>query len=140
MWLRRAYIAAMCGGDKDRTTGVSSLANEEPLVVVKAGIDIVGEVIREDCGNGRDGMIGKGETPLRRSRCRGVCKGVSSAEDGDVGCDRGIGGCQGSEVFATRRSDKHVVGVDGDVFMKRGKEESVEDFLGDLGRSGRHCQ
>ena len=36
---------ALRGGDKDRATGVSALANEEPLVVVKAGVDIVGEVI-----------------------------------------------------------------------------------------------
>ena len=45
VWFRRAYITAMCGGDKDRAARVPSLTNEEPLVVVKACVDIVWEVI-----------------------------------------------------------------------------------------------
>ena len=138
MWFRRVYITAMRGGNKDRTTGVSSLANEEPVVVVKAGIDIVREVVGEDRGDGRGSMVREGKTPLRRSRCRSICKGTSGAEDRDVGCDRGVGSHQGSEVFAARRSDKHVVGIDGDIFMKWGEEESVEYLLRDLGGSGRH--
>ena len=39
------YVAAMSGWNEDRATRMSSLANEEPLVVVKAGVDIVWEVI-----------------------------------------------------------------------------------------------
>ena len=35
----------LCGGDKDRTAGVSSLTNEEPLVIVKACVDVVWEVV-----------------------------------------------------------------------------------------------
>ena len=45
VWLGRAYVTAMCGGNKDRATRVSSLTNEEPLVVVKAGVDIMREVV-----------------------------------------------------------------------------------------------
>ena len=45
MWFCGAYIAAVGRWDKDRATGMPSLANEEPLVVVKVGIDIMGEVI-----------------------------------------------------------------------------------------------
>ena len=41
MWLGRAYVAAMRRGDKDRTVRVSSLANEEPLMVVKVGVNVV---------------------------------------------------------------------------------------------------
>ena len=42
----------MRGGDKNRATRVSSLTDEEPLMVVKARVDIVGEIIREDRGDG----------------------------------------------------------------------------------------
>ena len=45
MRFRGAYVAAMSGWNEDRATGMSPLANEEPLVVVKAGVDIVWEVI-----------------------------------------------------------------------------------------------
>jgi hypothetical protein len=45
MWFRRAYITAMRGWNKDRATRVSSVANEEPLVVVEASVDIMGKVI-----------------------------------------------------------------------------------------------
>ena len=129
----------MGGRNKDRATRVSSLANEEPLVVVEAGIDIVGEVVGEDHGDGRGGMVREGETPLCRSRYRSVYKGALGAENRDVGCDRGIGGHWGLKVFLSRGSDKHVVGVYSNVFMEWSEEKSVEDFLGDLGRSGRHC-
>ena len=40
-----AFVTVMCGGDKDRATRVSSLTNEEPLVVMKACVDIVREVV-----------------------------------------------------------------------------------------------
>ena len=129
----------MCGGNKDRATRVSSLTNEEPLVVVKACVDIVREVIRENRGDSRYSVVREGEAPLRRGRYGSVRQRTSSAEDGYIGCDWGIGGHRGSEILAARRSDKHVIGIDGDVFVKRGEEESVEDFLCDLGRSGRHC-
>ena len=54
----------MCGGNKDRAARVSSLTNEEPLVVVKACVDVVREIIRKDCGDSRDGVIREGETSL----------------------------------------------------------------------------
>ena len=44
MWLHGVYVAVTGGRDEDCATGVSSLANEEPLVVVKACVDIVREV------------------------------------------------------------------------------------------------
>ena len=129
----------MGGWDKDRATRVSSLANEEPLVVVEAGVDIVREVIGEDCGDSHDGMIREGETSLCCGGRGSVCEGALSSEDRDVGRDRSTSGRRGSEVFAARRGDKDVVGVNSNVFMKRGEKESVEDFLSDLGGSGRHC-
>jgi hypothetical protein len=45
MWLHGAYIVVTGGRDEDRTTGMSSLADEEPLVVVEAGVNIMGKVI-----------------------------------------------------------------------------------------------
>ena len=128
----------MRGGDEDCAAGMSSLTNEEPLVVMEACVDIVWEVVREDCGDSRGGMIRKGETPLCRRGCGSVCKGSFSAEHRDVSGDWGSGVHRGSKVFASRGGDKNVVGVYGNVFVERGEEESVEDFLGDLGRSGRH--
>jgi hypothetical protein len=117
---------------------MSSLANEEPLVVVKACIDIVWEVIGEDCGDGRYSVVREGETSLCRGRRGSVRQRTFGVEDGYIGHDRGIGSHRGSEVFASRGSDEDVVGVNGNVLVERGKEESIEDFLGDLGRSGRH--
>ena len=81
MQFHRAYIATVCGGDKDRATGVSSLADEEPLVVVKACIDVMGEVVREDGGDSRDSVVGKGKASLRRGGYRGTVKGASDAKD-----------------------------------------------------------
>ena len=127
-------------GNKDRATGVSSLTNEEPLMVVKTGVDIVREVIREDCGDGRDSMFRKWETSLRRGGCGSVRQRTFGAEDGYVGCGWGIRGRRGSEVFASRGSDEYVVGVDGNVLVERSEKEGVEDFLSDLGGSGRHGQ
>ena len=129
----------MCGGDKDRVTGVSSLTNEEPLVVVKVRIDIVWEVVRENCGDSRGSVVRKGEAPLCRGGCGSSVEGLSSTEDGDVSRDRGSGGHWGSEVFVSRGGDEHVVGINSDVFVKWGEEKGVEDFLSDSGGSGRHC-
>ena len=128
----------MGGWDKDRVARVSSLANEEPLVVVEAGVDIVREVIGKNRGDSRDSVIRKGKTSLRCGGYGSVCKGASGAEDRDISRNGGIGGHRGSVVFATRRSDKDVVGVNCNVFMKRGEEESVEDFLGYARGCGRH--
>jgi hypothetical protein len=135
-----AYVTATCGRDKDCAARVSSLTNEEPLVVVEAGVDIVREVLGKDCGDSRDSVIREGEPPLRRGRHWGVYEGVFGAKDRDIGHDQGIGRPRGLEVFTTRRGDKDVVRVDGDIFMKRGEEKSVEDFLGDVRRSRRHRQ
>ena len=138
MRLGGAYVTAMRGRDEDRATWVSSLTNEEPLVIVKACVDIMREVVRDDGGDGRDGMVWKRETPLCRSGRRGVCQRVVSTEDRDVSRDGNIGGHRGSEVFVTRRSGEYVVGVDGNVLVEWGEKESVEYFLSYAGRSGRH--
>ena len=128
----------MCGWDENRATWVSSLSNEEPLVVVKSCVNIVWEVVGEDCGDSLCSVVREGEASLRRGRRGGVCEGTSGTEDRDVSRARGIGGHRGPEVFAVRGGDKDVVGVDGDILVDRGEEEGVEDFLSDLGRSGRH--
>ena len=128
----------MCGGDKDRATGVSSLTNEEPLVVVKACVDIMWEVIGEDCGDSRYGVVREGEASLCCGGCGSVRQRAFGAEDGHIGRDWGIGGHRGSEVFTSGGSDEDIVGVDGNVLVERGEEEGIEDFLGDSGRSGRH--
>ena len=107
-------------------------------MVVKARIDIVWEVVREDCGNSRGSMVWKGETPLRRSGCRSVHERTFGTENGDVGCDWGGSVHRGLEVFMSGGGDEDVVGVDGDILVKWGEEEGVEDFLSYLGGSGRH--
>ena len=114
------------------------MADEEPLVVVETCVDIVWEVVREDGGDSRGSVIWKGKAALRRGGCRSVHEGLFGAEDGDVGRYWRIGSHRGSEVFASRGGNEDIVGVNGDVLVKWGKEESVEDFMGDLGRSGRH--
>ena len=128
----------MGGRDEDCATRVSSLANEEPLVVVKACVDIVWEVVREDCGNSRGSVVGEGEASLCRGGRRSGLKRAFGAEDGDVGRSRGSSSHWGSEVFASGGGDEHVVGINGDVFMKWGEEESVKDFLSYTRGSGRH--
>ena len=129
---------AVGGWNKDRATRVSPLANEEPLVVVKAGVDIMGKVIREDCGDSCGSVVREREASLCCGRYGSVRQRTSGAEDGYIGRGRGVGGHRRSEVFASGGSDEDVVRVDGNVLMERGKEEGVEDFLGDLRRSGRH--
>ena len=128
----------MCGGNEDCAMWVSSLTNEEPLLIVKACVDTVWEVIREDGRDGRGGVVWKGETSLRRGRCRSILERAVGAEDGDVSRDRGSGAYRGSEVFAPRGGDEDIVGVDGDVLVERGEKESIENFLGDLGGSRGH--
>jgi hypothetical protein len=128
----------MHGGDEDHATGVLSLTNEEPLVVMKAGVDIVWEVVREDCSNSRGSVVRKGEVPLRRGRYGSVHERALGAENGDIGRDWGSGVHRGSEVFASRGGNENIIGIDGNVFVKRGEEESVKDFLGYLRGSGRH--
>ena len=138
MGFGRAYITAVCGRNKDRATWVSPLTNEKPLVVVKACVDVMWEVVREDRGNSRRGVVGKGEAPLRRGGYRSILKGVFGAENGDVGRGRGSGSHRGPEVFASRGGDKDVVRVNGDVLVERGEKESVKYFLGYAGGCGRH--
>ena len=110
---------------------MSSLANEEPLGVMKACVDIVGKVIGQNGCNGSDHMIRDGETSLCRSRNRGIGKGVSCTQNRDIGCGGRSHGHRGSEVFSSWGSDKNIIRVDGDILVKRREEESVEKFLGD---------
>ena len=128
----------MRGGDEDRATGVLALANEEPLMIVEARVDVMQEVIREDRGDSCGGVVWKGETPLRRGGCGSVHKRAFSAKNRDVSRNRGSGGHWGSEVFTSGGGNEDVVGVDGNIFVERGEEESVENLLGDSGRCGRH--
>ena len=114
------------------------MANEKPMVVVEACIDVMGEVIGKDCGDSRGSVVRKGEAPLRHGGCRSVRERVFDAENGDVSRNRGGSGHWGSEVFASRGGDEYVVGINGDIFVKRGEEEGIEDFLSDLGRRRRH--
>ena len=107
-------------------------------MIVETRIDVVREVIREDRGDCRDGVIRKGETPLCRSGCGSVHKRTFSTEDGYISRGWGICGHWGSKVFTLQGGDKDVIRVNGDVLMEQSKEESVEDFLSDLGGSGRH--
>ena len=134
----RARIVVTRGRDEDHTARVSSLSNEKPLMVVKVCVDIVWEIIREDCGDSRGSVVRKGETPLCRSRCGSVREGTFGTENGDVSHGWSSDVHRGSEVFMSRGGNEDIIGVNGDVFMKRGEEESVEDFLSYLGGCGRH--
>ena len=138
MWFCGAYVTAACGRDKDRATRVSSLTNEEPLVVVKARINIVREVVREDCGDSCGSVVGEGKTSLCCGGHGDVLERSFGAKNGDVSCGWGRSGHRGSEVFASGGGDKDVVGVNGDVFVKWGEKESVEYFLGYAGGRGGH--
>ena len=128
----------MCGGDEDHATGVLSLANEEPLLVVKVRINVMQEIVRKDCGNSCDSMVRKGEAPLCRSGCGSVRERAFGAKNGDVGCNWGGHSHRGSEVLTSRGGDEDIIGVDGDILVERGEEESIKDFLSYLGGSGRH--
>ena len=118
-------------GDKDCTSGVLSLANKEPLTGMELGVDIVWEVIGKDCCDGSDCMVRERETSLRRSRYWFGCEGLSSTKNGDVGCDGGVSGHQGSEVLSSRGRDVDVIRVYGDIVMEWGEEEGIEKFLSD---------
>ena len=83
-------------------------------------------------------MVRKGEAPLCHSGRGSVRERAFSAKNGDVGCNWGSRGHRGSEVLTSRGGDENIIGVDGDILVERGKEESVEDFLSYLGGSGRH--
>ena len=109
-------------------------------MVVKACVDIVWEVVRENGSNGRDGVVWKGKASLCRGGRGGVFEGSFSAENRDISRSWSRGGHRGSEVFASRGSDEDVVGVNSDIFVERGKEERIKDLLSDLGRSGRHSE
>ena len=130
----------MRGGDEDRATRVSSLANEEPLVVVKACIYIMREVVRKDCGDGRGGMIRKGKTPLCCGGCGSVLERALSVENGDISRGWSSGVHQGPEVFTTRRGDKDVIRINSDVLVEWGKKEGIKDFLSYLGGGRRHSR
>ena len=105
----------------------------------RQGEIVTREVVGKDCGDSHSGVVGEGETPLRRGGRGSVCEGTFGAEDRDIGCDRGVGAHWRSEVFLSRRGDENIIGVDSNVLVERGEEEGVEDLLSDLGRSGRHC-
>ena len=132
------YSVSMRRGDKDHAAGVSSLTNEEPLRVVQSGVDIMREVVRKDCRNGSNCVIGEGKTFLH---CGGYWfggKGSPCAKNGDVGRDRGASSHWGSEILLLRRGDEDIVGVNGDIFMKGGEEESIKQLACNLGQSRRH--
>ena len=107
-------------------------------MVVEASIDIVGEVVGENCGDSRDGVIREGETPLCCGRRGSIRQWSPGAEDRDIGCGQGVCGHRGSKVFTAWGDDKDVVGVDGNILVKWSKEESVKDFLSYSRRGGRH--
>ena len=97
------------------------MTNEEPLAVVKACVDIVRKVVREDGGDSRYGVVRKGEASLCRGRRGSVRKGASGTEDRDIGRSWGINGRRGLEVFVSGSSHENVVGVNGDILVKRGE-------------------
>ena len=123
----------MVKGNEDRAVGMSSLTDEEPLLVMQACIDIVWEVIREDGGDSRGSVVRKGEAPLGCCRRGSICKRSFGTEYRNVSRDWGSGAHRGLKVFLSRRGNENVVGVHGNVFVEWGKKEGVEDFLGDLG-------
>ena len=105
------------------------MAHEEPLRVVETRINIMWEVIQEDCGNSRGSVVREGEAPLRHGRCGSVHKRALGAENRDISRDWGNDVHRGPEVFASRGGSENIIGVDGNVFVKRGKKEGIEDFL-----------
>ena len=107
-------------------------------MVVKARIDVMWEVVQEDRSDSHGSMVWKGIAPLRRGGCGSIHERALSAENGDISCNRGGSVHRGLGGFVSRGGDENIVGVNGDVFVKRCEEEGVEDFLGYLGGSGRH--
>ena len=138
MWFGRMHVSAMHGRDEDRAARMSPLTNEEPLIGVEPGIDIVWEVIGKDCCDGSNCMIGERETSLCHSRHWFSGEGLSGTKNGDISRDRGIGRHRGSEVLSSRSGDIDVIRVDGDVIVERGEKEGVKHVLSYTGGSGRH--
>ena len=60
------------------------MTNEEPLVVVKAGVNIVWEVVQKNRGYGSNSMVGEGKASLRCGGGGKVHKRAFGAENGDV--------------------------------------------------------
>ena len=78
------------GRDKNGASRVSSLTNKEPLVVVESGIDVMWEIIREDCCYGGDGVIGERETSLLCGGNQGIGKRSSCTQDRDISHSGGV--------------------------------------------------
>ena len=133
-----AHIATVRGGDEDCAARVSSLSNEEPLVVMEVCVNVVGKVVREDCRNGGNCMIRERKTPLCCGRYWGIFQRSSRRQNRDVCRYRGISSHQGSIILSAWRGNVDVVRVDGDIVVEWGEEEGVEQFLGNARRSGRH--
>ena len=73
-----ANVVLMVMGDKDCSVGMPSSANEEPLGVVKIGVDVMREIIGQNSCDGGDGVIQKWEAPLCCGR-DGSCRQGSSS-------------------------------------------------------------
>jgi hypothetical protein len=138
MWFGRMHVLAVRGGNEDRAAGVSPLTNEEPLIGMESGIDIVWEVIGKDCCDSSDCMIGERETSLCCSRRWFSGEGSSSTKNGDVSRDRGVGNHRGLEVLPSRSGNIDVVRVDSDIIMERGEKKGVKHFLSYTGGCRRH--
>ena len=65
-------VAAMRRQDEDCVTGVSSLANEEPLGVMESGVNVVWDVVGQDRHDGGNGVVREGKTALCCGRYRGT--------------------------------------------------------------------
>ena len=135
----RVYVAAMHGGNEDRATRVLSLTNEEPLVVVEAGVDMVWEVIGKDHGNCSDCVVREREASLCRGRYQFGREGPSCTENGDGSCNGIIGGHRGLKVLSLRSSNVHIVRVNGDIVVERGEKKGIKQLLSDMRGSRRHC-
>ena len=114
------------------------MSHKKPLVGVEPGIDVVWQVVRKDCRDGGNSVIGKRETPLCRSGHQFGGKGASSTEDRDIGHRGSVDSHWGLEVFPSRGGDIDVVGVNGDIVVERGKKKGVEYFLSYAGGCRRH--
>ena len=83
-------------------------------------------------------MIGEGKAPLRHSGHGDISQRLSRAQNRDVSGCSGSGSHWGLRVFSSGEGDKNIVGIDSDIFVKRGEEEGIEKFARDLRQSGRH--
>ena len=48
------------------------MANEEPLGVMESGVNVVWDVVGQDCHDGSNGMVREGKTALCCGRYRGT--------------------------------------------------------------------